>query len=150
MTEKISSLKHVIFDIFGDMFFLFPDEYDDDELGSVDFPKDWIKYGLKITNESETFNLNFYFTPNQAKLMTENFLGEEAEEISEVIIAEALKEAANVIGGNLLNELDIDFHLGIPGEQPCEDSALLKSSFDKKDCILLNVEEEPFLAKISN
>jgi hypothetical protein len=146
MKQILMTLKQVIFDIFGDMFFLFPEEYDEE----VDFPTDWIKYRAKITNDNNFF-INLYFTPGQAKTMTENFLGMEAEDISADITAGTLKEAVNVVGGNLLNRMGKDYNLGIPGQSPTENAAQLKKPYDRNpgEAILLNIEEEPFLATVT-
>ncbi|MCP5102615.1 MAG: chemotaxis protein CheX [bacterium] len=144
MKQIFQSLRQVIFEIFGDMFFMFPEDYDQD----VDFPQDWIKYRIKVTDGSDIF-LDFYFTPNQAKQMTENFLGEEAGELDDVLVHETLKEAVNVMGGNLLNRIKEDYHLGIPEECTTEKVALLREKYDAGDAILLNIEEEPFLALVT-
>jgi hypothetical protein len=143
MKQMLTTLTQVIFEIFGDMFFMFPDHYDEGE--NVAFPKDWIKYKIKIAKE-KTFWLNFYFTPQQTKLMAENFLGEEAGEISDVLIAETIKEAVNVMGGNLLNRLDGDYILGIPEKCSTEDVLKLKNFCNDYNSLLLNIEEQPFLS----
>ena len=145
MTQILTTLKSVIFDIFGDMFFMFPDEYDEPE----PFPADWIKYQIKISMET-AFYLSCYFTPGQAKLMAENFLGEAAEIINDEIIGETLKEAVNVVGGNLLNRLGDDYHLGIPENVPTEPAAELQQKLDAGEAVLLNVEDAPFLATLTS
>lgn len=142
------NLKKVIFDIFGDMFFLFPEEYDEDELQGVQFPTDWIKYKVAV-EKGDAFVINCYFTPAQARQMTENFLGVSADEISPDVLDGALQEAVNVIGGNLLNTLETEYSLGIPEACPADDAQQLKNRFDPDTAILLNVEDEPFLAVIS-
>jgi hypothetical protein len=139
-------LRNVIFEIFGDMFFMFPDDYEED----VTFPSDWIKYSIRISREDKrALFINCYFTPGQAAVMAENFLGMEAEDISDIIIAETIKEAVNVISGNLLNKLGEEYQMGIPANNPTEDTAFLKKMADSGDALLLNVENEPFLAAVT-
>jgi hypothetical protein len=81
--------------------------------------------------------------------MAENFLGMEAEDISEIIIAETIKEAVNVISGNLLNRLGEDYQMGIPRNSGTEDTANLKKMVDSGDAVLLNIEDDPFLVSVS-
>lgn len=154
MKQISTTLTQVIFEIFGDMFFMFPEHYDSGQ--EVVFPADWIKYRLKITGDDTggrvpLFYLNCYFTPPQAEVMAENFLGEDAGEISPVIVGETLKEAVNVLGGNLLNRLEHDYHIGIP--EPCttENQGQLKEFYNRNPdvSILLNVENQPFLALLT-
>ena len=137
-------MRQVIFEIFGDMFFMFPEEYDEE----VEFPQNWIKYRIIVSNDKDFF-LNFYFTPGQATSMAENFLGEEAENISDLIIDETLKEAVNVLGGNLLNRIREDFHLGIPEKCTTENTDRLKDISLEMESILLNIEDDPFLATVT-
>lgn len=146
MNPTLTMLRNVIFEIFGDMFFLFPEEYDEE----VTLPRNWIKYGIRITRgKKKTLFINCYFTPKQAAVMAENFLGMEKEDISDVIIGETIKEAVNVISGNLLNKLGEEYHMGIPANSPTEDTAVLKKMVDTDDAVLLNVEDEPFLASVT-
>ncbi len=145
MKQIFQTMRQVIFEIFGDMFFMFPEEYDEE----VEFPPNWIKYKINVANEKDFF-LNFYFTPGQAKLMAENFLGEEAENISNIIIDETLKEAVNVLGGNLLNRIEEDLHLGIPEKCTTENADALKDISLEMESLLLNIEEEPFLATVTS
>lgn len=149
MNQISTILKQVIFEIFGDMFFLFPDGYDTDE--QPVFPVDWIKFRVMISQQN-SYYLNFYFTPQQARLMAENYLGEDAGDISDIIIDETLKEAVNVVAGNLLNRLDTDYQLGIPEKDQTEDPMSLKNLHQqgKHHSILLNVEEQPFLATVTS
>jgi hypothetical protein len=146
MKPILTILTQVIFEIFGDMFFMFPEHYEPEE--RVEFPSDWIRYRLKIT-ESQTFFLNFYFTPQHATLMAENFLGENAGEISPTIIDDTLKEAVNVMGGNLLNRMGGDYRLGIPEKCITEDLAQLYEDYHGSYAILLNIENHPFLVTIT-
>ncbi len=145
MKPILTTLTQVIFEIFGDMFFMFPEHYDPEE--RVEFPLDWIRYRLKIT-AGESFFLNFYFTPQQATLMAENFLGESAGEISTTIIDDTLKEAVNVMGGNLLNRMGEEYHLGIPEKCVTEDVAQLYEDYHGQHAVLLNIESFPFLVTI--
>lgn len=144
MKQIFQTMRQVIFEIFGDMFFMFPEEYDEE----VEFPPDWIKYRINVSNEKDFF-LNFYFTPAQATSMAENFLGEEADNISDLIIDETLKEAVNVLGGNLLNRIHEDFHLGIPEKCTTENADGLKDISLETESLLLNIENEPFLATVT-
>ena len=145
MNQTLTTLKQVIFEIFGDMFFMFPDQYEPDE--EPVFPANWIKYRIQI-KQKKILWLSCYFSPEQTVQMAENFLGASPEEISDVIVAETVKEAVNVFGGNLLNRLGDDYQLGIPEPCDAEDTAVLKEIYDRGDGILLNVEEFPFLATI--
>jgi hypothetical protein len=148
MKQLSTILRQVIFEIFGDMFFMFPEQYDPDE--TVTFPPDWIKFRINIS-QGVSYFLNCYFTPQQARQMAENFLGEDAGGISDEIVDETLKEAVNVIGGNLLNRLGTDYELGIPEKQPTEDLVVLENLHNDPDIvsILLNVENNPFLAIVT-
>lgn len=145
MKQIFQTMRQVIFEIFGDMFFMFPEEYDE----GVEFPSNWIKYRIIVSNDKDFF-LNFYFTPGQAKLMAENFLGEEAEDISDTIIDETLKEAVNVLGGNLLNRIHEDYHLGIPEKCTTEKTDRLTDISLETESLLLNIENEPFLATVTS
>ncbi|MCP5054428.1 MAG: hypothetical protein GY940_45090 [bacterium] len=147
MTQMLTTLKQVISNIFGDMFFMFPDEYEPGD--PVDFPRDWIKYRIEVLHE-KGFVLNCYFTPNQAVQMAENFLGEAVGKIGDDIIDGMLKEAVNVFGGNLLNRLNDSYHLGLPVKSPTGDIALLKEAYDREEAVLLNVEDQPFMAIITD
>jgi hypothetical protein len=139
-------LRNVIFEIFGNMFFLFPEEYDED----VAFPRDWIKYSLRIARgKGKDLFINCYFTPTLAATMAENFLGMAAADISDTIIGETLKEAVNVISGNLLNKMDLDYQMGIPANSPTEDTVKLEKMVDSDDAVVLNIEDEPFLASVT-
>lgn len=144
MKQIFQTMRQVIFEIFGDMFFMFPEEYEE----AVAFPPNWIKYRISVSNGKDFF-LNFYFTPGQAKLMAENFLGEEAGDIDETIIDETLKEAVNVLGGNLLNRIEEDLHLGIPEKCTTESADRLKDISLQTESLLLNIEDEPFLAAVT-
>jgi len=145
MNQILTTLQQVIFEIFGDMFFIFPERYDPEE--NVPFPDNWIKYRINISN-GKRFYLNFYFAPQQASLMAENFLGETVAELTPEMIAETIKEAVNVMGGNLLNRMDGDNQLGIPEACPTEGAMVLKQKFDSQTDVLLEVEGFPFLAVI--
>jgi len=146
----------LIFEIFGDMFFMFPEHYETGE--DVVFPANWKKYRLEIReedNESRAgkllFHLNCYFTPRQAAMMAGNFLGEEAGEISNEIMEETLKEAVNVLGGNLLNRMQSDYHIGIPGPGATENPVQLKEFYKQNpdNSILLKIEGQPFLVLLT-
>ena len=142
MKEILPDLKNVIFNVFQDMLLVFPDEYDEE----IDFPNNWIKCRIKLYKD-ETIYFNLYFTPNQGRIITENYLGIH-EELEETIIHETIKETSNVVGGNFLNSFKKDYNLGIPELHECEDIAELKQKYNDGNGVLLNVEEEPFLLLI--
>jgi hypothetical protein len=126
------------------MFFVFPEEYDE---SIVDFSVNWIRVRIALHSKiKKNHYINFYFTTSQARIMTENYLGQN-DKFSDSIIEETVKEAVNVVGGNLLNLFNDDYNLGIPEVLEVEDNELLKDKYAENG-ILLNIEEEPFLLLI--
>ncbi len=134
----------MIFNVFQEMLFVFPDEYDE----NVEFIKNWTKIKIELKSTKNSFNLNFYFSESQAITMTENFLGQ-SDDISSDLIDETLKETANVIGGNFLNIFKKNYSLGIPEILDCEDIKSLRNQYDDGNGILLKIEEEPFLLLVN-
>lgn len=143
--EMLTNLKTVIFKVFQDMFFLFPEDYEEE----LKFSKDIIKVNIDIyKREDEKKTLSFYFTESLAKMMTENYLGQE-DELSDVIIQETLKEAVNVIGGNFLNSFEESYNLGIPEIPAPESEKNLKEKLEDDMNNLLKIETEAFLFSIN-
>jgi len=144
MKEVLKNLKKVIFNVFQDMFFVFPDEYDEP---IVDFPVNWIRVRIALySKNAKNHYINFYFTISQARIMTENYLGQN-EDFPNSILEATVKEAVNVVGGNLLNLFDDDYNLGIPETLATESEDILKKKYAQGG-ILLNIEDEPFLLLI--
>jgi hypothetical protein len=139
--EMLTNLKKVIFKVFQDMFFLFPEECEEE----LKFPKDLIKVNIDIFNtENERKSLIFYFTVPIAKMMTENYLGQN-DELSEIIIQETLKEAVNVIGGNFLNSFEDSYNLGIPKITEAESDNAFDKILQEQRGMSLEIDSEPFL-----
>ncbi len=143
MKEILPDLKNVIFNVFQDMLFVFPDEYDNE----VKFPDNWIKCRIKLYKE-KTIYFSLYFTPNQARIITENYLGQN-DDLPDSIIYETIKETANVVGGNFLNSFKKDYSLGIPELLDTEDKNILEKKYKEGNGILLDIEDEPFLILVS-
>ncbi len=143
MKEMLPDLKNVIFNVFQDMLFVFPDEYDD----VVEFPDNWIKCRIKLY-KAETIYFSLYFTPSQARVIAGNYLGQ-SEDLPDEIIYETIKETANVVGGNFLNSFKKDYSLGIPELLDAEDKDIIEEKYKEGNGILLEIEDEPFLILVS-
>jgi len=75
---------------------------------------------------------------NVLTTMTENFLGEDEEELSEEHTDGTLKEALNMIAGNALTKVDEKSYMGL-GIPEMIDSATLK--LDNDDAVIFNTGE---------
>jgi len=143
--EMLTNLKTVIFKVFQDMFFLFPEDYEEEPK----FTKDIIRVNIAIyKREDDKKTLSFYFTESLAKMMTENYLGQN-DELSDVIIQETLKEAVNVIGGNFLNSFEESYNLGIPEISKPESEKNIYEKVEDDMNNLLKIETETFLFSIN-
>jgi hypothetical protein len=109
MQATLQTLTPVIIDIFGDMFFLFPEE----SQGPGGGRGVWHRVAVDISGRSPC-RLTFFFAEATALTMAENYLGLDVETIKRPLISDVLKEAVNVMAGNLLNRQNDDSILGIP------------------------------------
>jgi CheY-specific phosphatase CheX len=109
MKEMNEAMRAAIFDVFERMYYIFlepfHDEYSDYAMGSS------IKFDGALHGE-----LMILVSEELAKTMVQNLLGLESEEITEQDIEDCVKEAANMICGNFLSNLDQTkvFDLSIP------------------------------------
>ena len=109
MKEMNEAMRAAIFDVFERMFYVFleplHDEYSDYAMGSS------IKFDGALHGE-----LMILVSEELAKTMVQNLLGLQSEEITEQDIEDCVKEAANMICGNFLSNLDQTkvFDLSIP------------------------------------
>ena len=145
MKELLQNLKKVIFNVFQDMFFIFPEDGEE-----IDPDRDicYKKVAISIQKSGETTYLfQLYFTENQGRMMTENYLGQ-TEEITDNLIEETLKEAANVIGGNFLNLFQQGYSLGIPELMSCQVIDRISNMYHSETGLLLEMEGEPFLLMV--
>ncbi|MDL1970000.1 MAG: chemotaxis protein CheX [Candidatus Desulfofervidaceae bacterium] len=111
MPEKImKQLKNVIFEILEDMFFIFPEEENE-----IVLPPKLIEGNIAISGK-EKIILRFFIPKELARIMAENFMGEEEREISDQDIIEVIKEFVNMVGGNYLSLIDLEgkMQLGLP------------------------------------
>ncbi len=107
MMKKWKDLEKQIFNILSEMFFLFPE----DETPSL--PKELYEGSISISNGSP-IHLHFFIGADLAKVMAENFIGE--DEITERDIVETIKEFVNMVVGNYISDIDPEgmMELGIP------------------------------------
>lgn len=149
MNQRLNLLKKVIFEVLQDMFFLFPDELDDDEsFEKADNPTIY-SFSIPIDGNGP-FKLRFFLTFETGKQMASNYLGEEEKDIDHKLIIETFKEAVNVLGGNYLNIIGTDHHLGLPEyhDKTSLKNILKVTENNINNSIKLKIEGEPFLAII--
>jgi len=125
----------VISDVFTDMFFLFLQEPAADMKPGEGL---WQRVDIAVSGE-EPFQLHCYFADSTAQLMAENYLGLNSEELNMEMVQDIIKEAVNVITGNLLNQMNNDSVLGIPQYWGAVDKL---DSIEKENFIDYLVEEE--------
>jgi len=110
MKENIRQiLMNAIFEVFEKMFFVFLEPVENtnnpcDYTSRIDFAGN-AKGGLSIM-----------FSRGMAETMVHNMLGYERDAITDQIIADCVKEAANMVCGNFLHKISQDdtFTLGLP------------------------------------
>jgi CheY-specific phosphatase CheX len=100
---------NAIFEVFEKMFFIFLEPVENtnnryDHISSIDF-EGRMKGGLSIK-----------FSRKMAEMMARNMLGCEKDEITDHVLADCAKEAANMVCGNFLRKMSRDeiFKLGLP------------------------------------
>jgi len=109
MKEMNEAMRAAIFDVFERMYYVFfepfHDEYAEYTMGSS------IKFDGPLRGE-----LMILVSEELAKVMVQNLLGIEGEDIKEQDIEDCVKEAANMICGDFLSRLDQTkvFDLSIP------------------------------------
>lgn len=141
MRKRIRQLlKQAIFDIFADMFYLFPEERPD----QVETPLDDTAYSIDLSGEAH-ITITCHISATLARLMTANFLGEDKLQVSAFLVDETLKEALNVIAGQLLVDLPGTWSLGFPRTV----SGAPPGGLTEEPPIVLRVEGETFLALIA-
>lgn len=146
MDQTLSLLRNVIFEILQDMFFIFPEEYDDKEIKTVS-DIELASFSIDIQGK-DPFELYFFFTRDTGLEMASNYLGEEEETIDQKMIKETIKEAVNVIGGNFLNHMSMDLELGLP--KYCKNFSFheIYTSLNLKHALIYKVNEQPFISMI--
>lgn len=109
MQVKLQNLSAVIIEIFGEMFFLFP------ERPETAAPLDglWHQVAVDLTGP-DSCRLSFLIAEATALSMAENYLGVDSDSINRGMISDVLKESVNVMVGNLLNRRNDTTVLGIP------------------------------------
>jgi CheY-specific phosphatase CheX len=112
MKENIQQiLMNAIFEVFEKMFFVFLEPTETinspyDHISRIDFDgKGKVAGGLSIM-----------FSQGMAEMMAQNMLGCEKNEITDQVLIDCTKEAANMVCGNFLRKMDQDnvFTLGLP------------------------------------
>ncbi len=105
--KNIKTLEKLIFEILSDMFFVFPEDEE------PEMPEE-VYEGVISINGNTSMYLHFFIAPELAKVMAENFIGEEM--ISEEDILETVKEFVNMVAGNYIGIIDPEGkrELGLP------------------------------------
>ncbi len=135
MRAKLENFSRVISDIFEDMFFLFHDEpIPDHRPGN----RSWYRICIAVIGP-DPFSLHFSFSDKLARIMAENYLGLDSADISQDIAVDVIKEAVNVMAGNLLNQMNDESVLGIPEYQGVRHQL---DPFDTETTLDLHVEGE--------
>lgn len=115
-TNLMKIMKGAIFNVLETMFFQMVQLVEDSR------PAEWLEgepdlIGAKLDFEGPFSGTFFFFVPaNKASRITADFLGLDEDEVDEQQRADTVKEALNMIGGNMLSQLEENsgFHLGIP------------------------------------
>jgi len=145
MKHLLTKLKKAIFDVLESMFFMFPEEFE----GGIVIGRKWEKYIITISGE-EGYTLDFYFNRNLGRLMAVNYLGEKEANITDQLVDETCKEAVNVITGNLLNNLHINYTIGVPSKVEMDKPFSFQEKAEEHNVITLNIETQPFMVVIKS
>lgn len=141
MQTFVGTLKKAIFEVFADMFYLFPEEADVTNA----FPENVQAFSIGLQGEGD-LTITCCFTRELGQEMAANFLGEKQDQIADFLVEETLKEAVNVIAGRVLIELSGVWSLGFP--YPFRGDLTTLQQTDRS--ILLRIAEEPFLAAMTS
>jgi hypothetical protein len=113
MDQLKPAIRKAIFEVFERMFFIFPEE-PDDPLPAVAL---WRKIAIMMAG-TENLTLTCFFPYRLGVRLTENYLGMGADEVTEQLIEETIKEAVNVVAGNFLAYAGRENVLGLPVMAP--------------------------------
>ncbi len=100
-SEKMEILKRLTFKVLQEVCFLFQS----DSLSKEDPEKPPI---LVQVDCGDTYTLFLQFDPVLAESITTNFLGTTREEIDDNLINSTVTEITNMVGGNFINQLNLD------------------------------------------
>ncbi|NVM22078.1 MAG: chemotaxis protein CheX, partial [Desulfobacterales bacterium] len=105
-------IEETVLDVFGDMYFMFPEPVGEDE--GVSFSAESC-FRARVPLENSSEGLLLYGSEQLVADMAKNILGPD-QTIGEDELLDVFKETANVIAGNLVSRLgvDSDAALGIP------------------------------------
>ncbi|MBW2147227.1 MAG: hypothetical protein JRG73_14885 [Deltaproteobacteria bacterium] len=121
MQERFKkSLKAVISDVFETMFFLFPQplEEESDSLRELVNGQRCVAGHISLLG-AEACELRILVPVDLGVKMAANFLGKEDAGVEESELFDVIMETANMVGGNLLNDLDPSGakSISVPGAQ---------------------------------
>lgn len=99
MKEMKDPMRAAIFDVFERMFYVFLEPIND---GCSDYA---MESSIQFRGASKG-NVRILVSEELAKIMVQNLLGLEKEEITEQNVEDCVKEAANMVCGNFLGKYD--------------------------------------------
>lgn len=102
-------IKKVVRDVFESMYFMFPEAIEEGD-PAPPLPESCFKAGVGVKNGSELFVL--YASEKLVMDMAKNLFGTD-QSVEEADLVDTFREAANVIGGNLVTTLELDTSVGL-------------------------------------
>lgn len=145
MQEMIrENLKKVISEILETMFFMFPEPWEGEE-AYQELGRETLEGRIALGGEGG-FGIHIYLSVPLAKKMAANFLGCKEEELSDVEIRDVVREAVNMLAGNLLNTEESlrRLEMSIPEVLEGKEGVQWKA----KDEVILVVEGYPLIIRV--
>jgi hypothetical protein len=147
MAQLSTMMRDAISNVLGTMFFLIP------AFAETENPRGFIQRpffresSITIRGESQRLRLLFKATRAFVSLVTANFLGVGQEEVTTEEMEDALKELANMVGGDCLSRLPAgNWNLGIPVLEPPQRD--LEASSAPNSCSLALFLDEELMALV--
>lgn len=102
-------VKRVVRDVFESMYFMFPEAIEEGD-PAPPLPESCFKAGVGVKNGSEVFVL--YASDKLVMDMAKSLFGTD-QPVEEADLVDTFREAANIIGGNLVTALELDNSVGL-------------------------------------